>query len=46
MAGAHDDHDGPIHQAPWVAPTTVIICLSFVMVFMLARFLVGADISI
>ena len=46
MAGDHDDHDGPIHQAPWVGPTTVIICLSFVAVMMMVRFFVGADITI
>lgn len=46
MAGDHDDHDGPIHQAPWVVPTTIGICVAFVLVFMTARFMFGADIAI
>lgn len=43
MAGDHED--GPIHQAPWVVPVTVGICFAFVLVVMLIRFFVGADLG-
>ncbi len=43
MADGHDEHDGPIHQAPWVVPMTVGICLGVVALFMAVRFFFGAD---
>ena len=41
MAGDHED--GPIHQAPWVVPATIAICLGFVVMMFLIRFYLGAD---
>lgn len=43
MASDHDD--GPIHQAPWVVPVTVGICLGVVLVLMLIRYFFGADLG-
>ena len=43
MASDHDEHDGPIHQAPWVVPLTVGICFAFVFLMVAVRLFVGAD---
>lgn len=42
---AEDHEDGPIHQAPWVVPTTIAIVLGFVLVMMLLRYFVGAGLG-
>ncbi len=43
---AENHEDGPIHQAPWVVPVTVGICLGFVMIMMLLRYFVAADVGL
>lgn len=45
MAADHDEHDGPIHQAPWVVPLTVGVCLGFVLIMMALRYFVAADLG-
>ena len=42
MAGNHDEHDGPIHQATWVPGMTVAICLGFVAIIATVKILFGA----
>lgn len=42
---AEDHEDGPIHQAPWVVPLTVGVCLGFVLLLMLVRFFFAADLG-
>ena len=43
MSSEHDD--GPIHQAPWVVPVTVAMCLGFVLLMMLIRFFFAAELG-
>ncbi len=38
MAENHDEHEGPIHQAPWVAYLTVIVCYAVLALIMFAKF--------
>ncbi|MFP4598246.1 MAG: hypothetical protein ACLFVJ_08340 [Persicimonas sp.] len=38
MAEKHDEHEGPIHQAPWVAYLTVAVCYAVLALIMFAKF--------
>lgn len=42
MAGNHDEHEGPIHQATWVPALTVGICMAFVAIIVVVKALWGA----
>lgn len=41
MADAHDEHEGPIHQATWVPGLTVAVCLGFVALIVLVKIFFG-----
>lgn len=41
MADNHEEHEGPIHQAPWVFYLTVAICYAVVTLIMGAKYAVG-----
>lgn len=42
MAGNHEEHDGPIHQAPWVPGLTIAVCLGFVAIVVTVKYFFGA----
>ena len=37
MADKHEEHEGPIHQAPWVFYLTVAVCYGVLALIMLAK---------
>lgn len=41
MASNHEEHEGPIHQAPWVPWVTVGVCLGFVGIIVIVKLLFG-----
>ncbi|MFU8806033.1 MAG: hypothetical protein ACNA8W_19635 [Bradymonadaceae bacterium] len=42
MAGSHDEHEGPIHQAPWVFWITIAICFAFPAVILTVKYFTGS----
>lgn len=41
MGADHDEHDGPIHQSPWVFYATVGVCFAFAGLIIGIKYLTG-----
>lgn len=42
MADNHDEHEGPLHQAPWVPVVTVAVCFGVAAIILIAKMLAHA----
>lgn len=39
MADNHDEHEGPLHQAPWVPVVTVGICFGVAAILLISKYM-------